>query len=274
MMPPDSACDCTRSGLNCQSENCHITEVTWKSFTIIIRSCGFQSASPWQPTYIFFDAKGNEVWRTIGEIDPQKVRDSVKKFSMGFIRWLSFNFWYFQNPPWDSGISPPELLDFIANQPAGRAIDIGCGTGTNVITLAQNGWRVTGIDFVPRAIQIAKRKFKNISVELQVNDATKLKGINGPFDLALDMGCFHGIDKKADYLSQLSRVLAPGGHWLMYGFFKSDSQQSGSGLAAPDLDLISSFGFRLVSRKDGVDKRERPSAWFLYRKGLDTAVVE
>lgn len=30
------------------------------------------------PTYIFFDAKGNEIWRTIGEIDPQKVRDSVK----------------------------------------------------------------------------------------------------------------------------------------------------------------------------------------------------
>jgi len=30
------------------------------------------------PTYIFFDAKGNEIWRTIGEIDLQKVRDSVK----------------------------------------------------------------------------------------------------------------------------------------------------------------------------------------------------
>lgn len=30
------------------------------------------------PTYIFFDAKGNEIWQTIGEIDPQKVRDSVK----------------------------------------------------------------------------------------------------------------------------------------------------------------------------------------------------
>ena len=29
------------------------------------------------PTYIFFDAKGHELWRTIGEIDPQKVRDSV-----------------------------------------------------------------------------------------------------------------------------------------------------------------------------------------------------
>ncbi len=29
------------------------------------------------PTYIFFDSKGSELWRTIGEIDPQKVRDSV-----------------------------------------------------------------------------------------------------------------------------------------------------------------------------------------------------
>ena len=29
------------------------------------------------PTYIFFDARGNELWRTVGEIDPQRVRDSL-----------------------------------------------------------------------------------------------------------------------------------------------------------------------------------------------------
>lgn len=29
------------------------------------------------PTYIFFDSQGNEVWRTIGEIDPGRVRNSV-----------------------------------------------------------------------------------------------------------------------------------------------------------------------------------------------------
>ncbi len=29
------------------------------------------------PTYIFFDANGKELWRTIGEIDPQQVRNSV-----------------------------------------------------------------------------------------------------------------------------------------------------------------------------------------------------
>lgn len=31
------------------------------------------------PTYIFFDAQGREIWRSIGEIDPQRVRDSVNQ---------------------------------------------------------------------------------------------------------------------------------------------------------------------------------------------------
>jgi hypothetical protein len=30
------------------------------------------------PTFIFFDAQGNEVWRQVGEFDPQRVRDSLK----------------------------------------------------------------------------------------------------------------------------------------------------------------------------------------------------
>ena len=203
---------------------------------------------------------------------------------MNLLRRINFNLWYFARPPWDSGISPPELFDFIANHPAGRAIDIGCGTGTNVITLAQHGWQVSGIDFAPRAIQIAKRKTlrlrsgqapnANVKADLRVGDATKLDGITGPFDLALDMGCFHGVENRSAYLATLDRVLASGGHWLMYGFFKSDPHQSGrfdklsasSGLAASDLDLIQAQGFRLLSRKDGWDKRQRASAWFLYQK--------
>ena len=62
-----------------------------------------------------------------------------------FRRWL-FNLWYFQRPPWDSGISPPELMEFIRSSQPGRALDLGCGTGTNIITLAKNGWQVTGVE--------------------------------------------------------------------------------------------------------------------------------
>ena len=187
---------------------------------------------------------------------------------MNFFRRISFNFWYLRRPPWDSGITPPELFEFIQTHPAGRALDIGCGTGTNVITLAKTGWQAQGFDFASRAISIAKRKIKKADVQasLFTDDATKMKNVKGQIDLALDIGCFHGIPNKADYLTQLDRVLAPGGFWLMYGFFKQTDDPSAPGLAPADLNMISAQTFSQISRRDGFDKRERKSAWFLYQK--------
>ena len=182
---------------------------------------------------------------------------------------LFFQFSYYRKPPWDTGISPPELFEFIESHPPGRAIDLGCGTGTNVITLARAGWDVTGVDFTPRAIHLAKRKIQaaNVKGELSVDDATKLNGISGPFDLALDIGCFHSLGGSArlKYLDQLDRILAPDGYWLMYGFFKQDAGQAPPGLVEADIDRISDR-LTLVSRRDGVDRGERRSAWFLFRK--------
>ena len=184
-----------------------------------------------------------------------------------FRRFL-FQYLYFRQPPWDTGVSPPELLDFIKNHEPGRAIDIGCGTGTNVITLANAGWKVIGVDFAPRAIKLARQKVANAGVQadLLVRDATYLRGINGPFDLAFDLGCFHSIpqDGKQRYLEQLDRVLTPRGFWLLYAFLKPDATQTGTGLAGADIDLISSQ-LILLSRQDGLDRRG-PSAWFLFQK--------
>ncbi len=185
-------------------------------------------------------------------------------------RRLLFQYWYFGQPKWDTGISPPELLDFIDKHKPARAIDIGCGTGTNVITLAKAGWQVTGVDFAPRAIQLAKQKLRSTGTQadLYVSDATDLKGIVGPYEFALDIGCFHSIQKdgKADYLKQLDRILAPNGFWLMYGFFNSDPLHAGTWLGEADISLISSQ-LTTVSRRDGFDdKRNRQSAWFLFQK--------
>ncbi len=186
-------------------------------------------------------------------------------------RRLVFNLWYLRHPPWDSGITPPELKEFIATHDPGRALDIGCGAGTNVTALAQAGWQVTGVDFAGRAIHKARAKVRKagVTADLRVGDATKLKGISGPFDLALDIGCFHGLGAgKADYLAALDRVLAPGGFWLMYGFFDPSPDHAGPGLVPADLALLPPH-FTLLSRQDGFDKRERPSAWFLYQKARD-----
>lgn len=185
------------------------------------------------------------------------------------LRRFLFHYWYFGQPPWDTGISPPELLDFIHSHKPGRAIDIGCGTGTNVITLANAGWNVVGVDFAPRAIKLARQKAEKAGVqaELFIEDATKLQGIDGPFDLAFDLGCFHSIwqDGRQQYLGQLDRILASGGFWLMYGFLKSESGQMGPGLTEAEINVISSR-LTLVSRRDGFDQRERTSAWFLFQK--------
>ena len=53
----------------------------------------------------------------------------------------------FGKTPWDTGITPPELRAVVESGqvPPGRALDLGCGTGTNVIYLARHGLEVVGV---------------------------------------------------------------------------------------------------------------------------------
>jgi SAM-dependent methyltransferase len=71
-----------------------------------------------------------------------------------------------------------------------RAIDLGCGTATNVIFLTQNGFDVTGVDFIPAAIEIGRFKLQQAGARanLVVDDLTNLQHINGTFDLLVDYG--------------------------------------------------------------------------------------
>ncbi len=187
---------------------------------------------------------------------------------MNLIRQIIFNLWYYHHPPWESGIVAPEVEAFIRTHPAGRALDLGCGTGTSSLALARAGWQVTGVDFAPRAIHMARRKAKaaNLDVDFRVGDVLQIKGVSSDFNLVLDIGCFHGlgITDKAAYLHNLNRLLAPDGIWLMYGFFKPDARP-GPGLLPIDLELIE-LHLRLTERKDGWDKKNRPSAWFRFQK--------
>jgi cyclopropane fatty-acyl-phospholipid synthase-like methyltransferase len=187
---------------------------------------------------------------------------------MSLSRRLFFNLFYFRRPPWDTGISPPELLAFISTHPPGRALDLGCGTGTNAITLAQHGWQVIGVDFVGRAIRAARRKAKQagMQVEFRVDDVSRLRGVSGPFDLVLDIGCLHSLtpQQKAAYIDNLPRLLAPQGTFLLYAFVAQSEDSQGSGLTPNDLRLLASR-LRLAQRVDGADRGGRPSAWFTYQ---------
>jgi SAM-dependent methyltransferase len=125
--------------------------------------------------------------------------------------------------PWDSGVPPPELVELVGGRNrlrAGSAIDLGCGTGTNCKYFLEHGWSVTGVDYVPRAIAAAKRKAPG--AKLLVGDVTRLAevGVHGPFDLMLDLGCFHSIPagRRDAYVSEVARVARPGATLLMFAF--------------------------------------------------------
>jgi len=159
-------------------------------------------------------------------------------------------------------------MDFIRSHPAGRALDLGCGTGTNAITLAHHGWQVTGIDFVAKVIRSARRKAQKAGVEVNFRqgDVTRLDDLPGGFDLILDIGCFHSLPSggKALYATNLERLLSPDGTFLMYAFFRS-AEETFSGLTPGDLDILGNH-LTLVSRIDGTERGSRSSSWFTYHR--------
>jgi SAM-dependent methyltransferase len=79
--------------------------------------------------------------------------------------------------------------------PYGQALDLGCGSGTWAIELARRGWRVTGVDFVPRALRRARARAEEAGVEVRFleGDVTDLGAaeVGSGFELLLDVGCFH-----------------------------------------------------------------------------------
>ena len=66
--------------------------------------------------------------------------------------------------PWDGHPLAQSLRDLIEGTsdtpalPAGSALELGCGTGDCSIYLAQHGWKVTGVDFVAKALDKARAK--------------------------------------------------------------------------------------------------------------------
>ena len=141
---------------------------------------------------------------------------------------LFFRFAYrFGFKPWDSGIPPPELVEVIEGTrrlAPGRALDLGCGTGTTTIYMASKGWQAAGIDFVRRAIRTARAKTVSagLPVGFLVGDVTRMHelAIEPGFDLLFDQGCFHSLPESAQpaYAQEVSRMARPGATYLLYAF--------------------------------------------------------
>lgn len=132
--------------------------------------------------------------------------------------------------PWDSigvrrGLRTLVETGVIHPDAYPRTIDLGCGTGANVVYLAKQGFESHGVDFSEVAIAKARRRADEAGVDanLVVGDLTapSIDGIEGPYDFLLDFGTLDDLrgearEKMAATITRLSR---PGSRYLEYCFY-------------------------------------------------------
>ncbi len=122
--------------------------------------------------------------------------------------------------PWDSGEPDGHLAGVIERHgiKPGKAIEIGCGTGTNSIWLAQQGFEVTGLDLSPTAIARANEKAaaSGVACRFLASDFLADEIPGAPCAFVYDRGCFHVFDGAAErsrFASRIATLLAPEGIW-------------------------------------------------------------
>jgi cyclopropane fatty-acyl-phospholipid synthase-like methyltransferase len=192
-------------------------------------------------------------------------------------RW---NLAYLFHPPWDTGVTPPEVIEVVERGELrpGRALDLGCGTGTNVIYLARHGFDTVGVDAAWLALWKARRKAKAAGVHarfllasvLDLDAAQPDPALREPFDFCLDIGCFHsfGPAERVRYTAGLRRVVRPGGLYLLYAL---GPRQMGSRMIGLTPDQVRESlaeehsVFRLRWERQG-SERGAPSGWYCFER--------
>lgn len=109
--------------------------------------------------------------------------------------------------PWESDYNlVPQLEGLLTSEeadrdtPYGPALDLGCGTGRWSVLLAKRGWKVTGIDVVPKAVRAARERVRDEGVEVEIleGDVTALRdaGVAPGFSFFLDVECFNHLSDE------------------------------------------------------------------------------
>ncbi len=83
-------------------------------------------------------------------------------------------------------------------QPYGRALDLGTGSGVWATHLAKRGWQVTGVEIIEKALERARERVRADAVDVNLvhGDVTALAAadVGSDFRLIVDTGTFHGLD--------------------------------------------------------------------------------
>lgn len=126
-----------------------------------------------------------------------------------------------------------QLLDGRLPKDKCTILDVGCGTGTLALLLAENGHETTGTDFAPKMVAEAKKKAKALSlnVTFDVQDASAPNFAPKSFDAIICRQVLWALPDAKLALTNWANLLKPGGVILLIeGLFAS-----GRGMPADEI---------------------------------------
>ena len=147
--------------------------------------------------------------------------------------------------PWRSHTVSTPLEEFIAagRLPAdARALELGCGTGENLVRIARACQDATGIDIVEDACSATKATLADAEVKATVLAADVLalpQDFEGSFDFVFDCQTYHCVRKvdEAAAATAVCSLLAPGGRLLLLtGNADEEAERGPERLSREDLD--------------------------------------
>jgi len=136
-----------------------------------------------------------------------------------------------------------------------KALDLGCGPGTQAIELNRIGFDVTGSDISPSAVckADARAKKEGVVVTFVCDDILKTQ-LNDTYAVIMDRGCFHVLDadQRPDYLRSVLHLLDENGYLLLKTFHKQELREEGppNRFEAADIEAIFSGAFKLIEYRD------------------------
>lgn len=95
-------------------------------------------------------------------------------------------------------------------------LDIGCGPGTFARVMAQKGFNVYGVDYSAAMIRKAKEKSNGYSINYRVGEIYHLPYKNNSFDMVICLGVFQHLEKPAEALRELKRVMKDEGLLIIH----------------------------------------------------------
>ncbi|TDJ44324.1 MAG: class I SAM-dependent methyltransferase [Gammaproteobacteria bacterium] len=120
--------------------------------------------------------------------------------------------------PWAHEEPTLFLAEICRRREPGRALDIGCGAGTDSLFLAQQGWDVTSLDFMPKALEYTEQRAAAAGVTVTPVEAD-ITDWEPPYkyDLVLDHGLLHNMDpvRYAAYRETVLQALSDNGEFVL-----------------------------------------------------------